>query len=94
VLVQIHWIWSWRRSSHGVLVTWQKCSIGIHIVARALRSRLFVDFALLSAGKVALFTGHNSAGVKDVEEDKRGKHRKRVEDVLVGFVVWDCACET
>ena len=46
---------------------------------------------LLSAGKVALFPGHDLPGVDNVEEHEGDEHQCRVKDVLVCFMNWDAA---
>jgi hypothetical protein len=60
-----------------------------HCIPEAACSSLNVlagRFALLAAGEIRLFTGHDTAWVDDVQYDKGEEHRGRVKDVLVGFM--------
>lgn len=45
----------------------------------------------LPAGEVGFFAWHDATRVADIEEDESNEHRKRVEAVLVSFMVGDRA---
>ena len=63
---------------------------GSNLSSSSLNVVLTSGFALLAAREVALFAGHDSAGVDDIQEDEGEEHHSGVEDVLVGFVYGDC----
>lgn len=51
-------------------------------------------FPLLSARKIALFTGHDLSWMDNIEQNQSDEHRERVQAVLVRLVARNRAFET